>query len=348
MANQRQLSNEELAAFCSQIAILLKGGVTPAESLRVLLSDTEDKTTKELLESMFNSVMDGETMAEALKITGVFPDYVLNTVKLGEEAGSTDEVFSSLAEFYDREAQIQENIKSAVTYPLVMVFMMIIVILVLITKVLPIFSQVFVQLGSEMTGFAASLLQFGKSLSRYSIAITVVIVALIGLYLFCSKTKSGKKLSNRFLTTFILTRSFYEDVAIGRFASGLALSQRSGLDTFRGLDMVTELVEHSGVLAKIGICREALLRGDNLAEALKESQMFSNVNNRLISVGIKTGDVDEVMSRIAGEYQRRSEKKLSRVISIIEPTLVIILSVIVGLILLSVILPLLGIMSNIG
>lgn len=348
MANQRQLSNEELAAFCSQIAILLKGGVTPAESLRVLLSDTEDKATKELLETMFNAVMDGEPLAEALRLTGVFPDYVLNTVKLGEEAGSTDEVFYSLAEFYDREAQIHENIKSAISYPLVMVFMMIIVIIVLITKVLPIFSQVFVQLGSEMTGFAASLLRFGKALSRYGMVITIIIVVLFAFYLFCAKTKSGKNLASKFLTSFVLTRSFYEDVAIGRFASGLALSQRSGLDTFKGLDMVSELVEHKGVLAKIAVCREALLRGDNLAEALKESQMFSNVNNRLISVGIKTGDVDEVMSRIAGEYQRRSEKKLSRVISIIEPTLVIILSVIVGLILLSVILPLLGIMSNIG
>ncbi|MCR4960279.1 MAG: type II secretion system F family protein [Lachnospiraceae bacterium] len=348
MAKFKQLSNEELAAFCSQISILLKGGVPVSESIRTLLADTEDKELKALLENILKSLSEGNRMADSLRETGAFPEYVLTTIRLGEEAGSMDSVFASLADFYERETQIKENITGALAYPLIMIFLMIVVIVVLVTKVLPIFNQVFIQLGSEMSGFAASLLNFGNALSRYGMIITVVLVLLIVAYFIFSRTRKGRKLSQKMLSGFPLTKKLYEDIAVGRFASGLSLARGAGLDTFIGIDLVSDLVENKAVLEKIRIVKEALKEGDNLAEALKRAEMFSNVNNRLIVVGIKTGDDDAVLNRIADEYSKKSERKMNTIISIIEPTLVIILSVIVGLILLSVILPLMGIMSNIG
>ena len=348
MAKQTQLTNEELAAFCSQVSILLHAGVAPVESMRILLSDTTDPASKHLLHAILDSIMQGNSFADSLDAVGVFPDYVVNTIRLGEEAGSTDEVMRSLADYYDREAQIAESIKSAVTYPLIMIAMMVLVIIILITKVLPIFNQVFIQLGSEMTGFGASLLNLGTKMNRYSIGIIAFIVLLFALYLFFGKTTRGKELSKHFLATFFLTKSFYADVAVGRFASGMALALTAGLDTFASLDMVSKLCEHKKVQEKIAICRSSIQEGDNFAEGLKKAQMFSNVNNRMVTVGFKTGEIEKVMGHIADEYERKSEKKMNDIISIIEPTLVIILSVIVGLILLSVILPLMGIMSSIG
>ena len=343
-----QLTNEELASFCSQISILLHAGITPGEGVRILMSDTEDEKGKALLNEIFNSISDGNSFTESLDATGVFPDYVVNTLKLGEEVGSMDEVMQSLALYYDRECQIEESIKSAVTYPLIMILMMLVVIVILLTKVLPIFNQVYVQLGSEMTGFAASLMQVGNTLNSYSVVFIAILVILIGLYIFFSKTASGRKAWHRFSANLIFTKHLNEDIATGRFASGMALALSAGLDTFQGIDMVKKLVEHKGVSGKIDTCRSSLSEGDNLAEALKKADLFSNVNNRMVAVGIKTGETDAVMRRIADEYERRTEKKINETISVIEPTLVIVLSVIVGLILLSVILPLMGIMSTIG
>lgn len=343
-----KLSNVELAAFCSQFAILLKGGITPVESLRILLSDTEDSASKALLQQLIDSVMEGNRLALAMEESKAFPKYVVTTVKLGEEAGSTDEVFTSLGEFYEREAAIRENIASALTYPLVMIFMMIVVILVLITKVLPIFNRVFIQLGTEMTGFAASLLNFGDSMTKYGLISLVLLIALLVFYIIVTRTETGKKFGERLFSSMPLTKKLYEEIAIGRFAGGLALARSAGLDTFVGIDLVSELVENKKTLEKIKIVRNGLSEGDNLAEALKRANMFSNVNNRLISVGIKTGDDDVVLKRIAEEYSKKSEKRMNLLISIIEPSLVIVLSIVVGLILLSVILPLMGIMANIG
>ncbi len=348
MKAQRKLNNEELASFCSQISILLHAGITPTEGIRILLSDTTDSSSKQFLQAIIDGINSGSSFAESLEATGVFPNYLLNTIKLGEEAGSLDEVMSSLAAYYDRENQISDSVKSAVTYPLVMILMMLCVIVILITKVLPIFNQVFIQLGSEMSGFAASLMRIGKTLNSYSTVFIAFLIVIFLLYIFFSRTESGKKAIRAFRQKSVLLRGFYDSLAAGRFASGLALAISAGLDTFESLRMVTKLVEHKRTEEKIQICKENLEQGESLADALKAASIFSNVNNRMVAVGYKTGDIEQVLNRIADDYERKNEKKINEIISIIEPTLVIILSIIVGLVLLSVILPLMGIMTTIG
>lgn len=348
MEKQNKLTNEELAAFCGQISILLHAGIAPVEGIRILLSDTEDKGSKALLQAIIDAVENGDSFAESLATVGVFPDYVLNTIKLGEEAGSLDDVMTSLANYYERESQISDSIKSAVTYPVVMIVMMLCVIIILITRVLPIFNQVFVQLGSEMTGFAASLMNVGTALKNYSIVFIAIIAVIVFLSFYFAKSNSGRATVKKVASRMRIFRSFYEGIACGRFASGMALAMSAGLDTFESLRLVSKLVEHKGMEEKIAVCKGAIENGDNLAEGLKSASIFSNVNNRMVAVGFKTGEIEKVMTKIAEEYERKTEKKISEIISVIEPTLVIVLSIIVGLILLSVILPLMGIMTSIG
>ena len=163
-----------------------------------------------------------------------------------------------------------------------------------------------------------------------------------------TRTGFGKRLTNRFLNWFPLTRGFYESVACERFAGGLALTLGSGMDTYASLDMVAQLVDNKKMQQKILICKNALQAGSNLAEALSQSGIFNNLYSQMIAVGFRSGNVDSVLQKIADRYQERTDHKLQSIISVLEPTLVIILSLIVGLILLSVILPLMGIMTSIG
>lgn len=348
MKNQKMLSNSEISSFCSQVVMILNAGITPAEGMNILLQDTKDTGGREIIQMILESCNQGESFYHAISTCNVFPDYVLHMIQLGEESGNLDVVMQSLSSYYEREDSISESIKSAVRYPLIMIAMMIVVIFVLLTKVLPIFNQVFIQLGSEMTGFSGSLLKFGSSLNRYSIVLLVFLVLCCTVYLLAVKTPVGKRLTSKFLNFFPLTKGFYEKVASGRFASGMALALSSGMDTYSSLDLVSNLVDHKGMQAKISICRDNIKNGDNLAEALGKASIFSNLYSRMVAVGFRTGSIDVVMQKIAENYEKETDKKLRSIISILEPTLVIILSLIVGLILLSVILPLMGIMSSIG
>lgn len=348
MKKQNTLSNAEVASFCRQTAMIIKAGITPAEGMNILKNDTADKDGKALLEQIAASCRQGNSFHMALKDTGLFPSYVIKLIALGEESGNTDDVLTSLADYYDREEAVADSVKSAVTYPLIMIAMMFLVILVLIIKVLPIFRQVFEQLGTEMNTFATSLLSIGNTLSKYSLMITLFFFVIIGGFIIFYKTGTGKHAVTRFLTRFPLTKNFYEKIAAGRFASGMYLALTSGMDTYRSLDMISEIVENDEMQRKIEICRNELQKENNLPDALASAQIFTNLYSRMISVGFRSGSVDLVFKQIAKNYDEETEKQLNRIISIIEPTLVIILSLIVGMILLSVLLPLMGIMSSIG
>ena len=344
----KNLNSYEITGLCRQMALLLKADISPLEGTQSLLQDSYDNSGKKLLEELTHILSHGEKFHVALNMTGVFPDYVIHMVTLGEETGTLDTVMDSLADYYEREDNIKSGIKSAVSYPLIMVFMMIVVVLVLIIKVLPIFDQVFAQLGTGMTGFSQSLLNMGKVLSRYSFLTVAVLVIIAVSFIFFSSTLRGQKLFQRILRHFGPTKKLLREIDSERFASGMVLTLSSGMDTFEGLSLVHKLVDSKEMKSKIEKCRSLLIEGENFPDALEKAGIFSSFYSQMVSVGFKSGSMDVAMRQIAKRYEKETQRKIYSLISIVEPTLVIVLSLIVGMILLSVILPLMGIMSTIG
>ncbi|MCR5755927.1 MAG: type II secretion system F family protein [Acetatifactor sp.] len=348
MRQAKKLSNEEIASFCNQTALLFQSGISPLNGIAIMLKDNTSTDGKVLLEQISKVCDQGEPFHKALECTGVFPDYVIRTVAMGEESGNLDICMLSLADYYEKEVELSEAIRSAVSYPLIMIAMMFVVIFILISRVLPVFQQVFAELGSEMNGFAAALLRLGYRLNRYSFVLLIFVILFVVLYLFLTRTSTGRLFFTGIWKAFPLTKSYYDDVARQRFASGLALCLKSGMDTYVSLDVVKQLVSHEQMQKKIDSCIDYLKSGMNLAEALTQAKLFNNLYSQMILVGFTSGNADRVLSKIAVQYEHSGDRKIQTLISLLEPTLVIILSGIVGLILLSVILPLMGIMTSIG
>ena len=348
MKKMKALSNAEITTLCGQLSLLINAGITPVESIQILLKDIDNAKGKELLEAILSNTSDGLSFAEALDKTSTFPSYFIHMISLGEESGNLDVVLNNLSEYYEHEDNIASSVRSALRYPLIMLVMMSIVIAVLLTKVLPIFQQVFSQLGSELTGLARRFMTIGNLLNQFSVAVLIIIFILFILYFIMSNTKKGQDIFNHFLTYSPFTKKFYLNVAYGRFASGLAMALSSGLDTFHSLDLVSNLIDNTIMKEKIEACRRSLQNDAGFPEALKEAGIFSNLYLQMISVGFRTGNIDEVMSKISTQYDENTEEKLHAFLTSLEPTLVIIFSFVVGLILLSVIMPLIGIMSSIS
>lgn len=345
---QQIMSNKELALFCDQFAMILDAGLTHADGVSIMMEDAASSEGRKILETINEQLHEGKRLHEAAASTGVFPKYALDMMEIGEQSGKLDEVMHSLAFYYNREENIAQGIKNAVTYPFIIIFMMFIVILVLVIKVLPIFNEVFIQLGSEMTGFSKGLLNFGNTLSTYSLVFIIIFVLLAAMYFVFTKTTWGKIKFRRILSSFILTKSFYEKIAAGRFASGMALTMNAGLRPDESLAMVEKLVDNALVEGKIKNCREEIRQGASFSEALVHSGIFSNLYSRMIAVGGKSGSVDKALEKVASSYEEEVDDKINTMISVLEPTLVIIFSIIVCLILLSVMMPLMNIMTSIG
>lgn len=346
--NKKLLSNQEMSMFCDQIAMILNAGISPMEGVSILLEDATTNEGREILQVILDKCNEGDSFYHSLEAAGVFPKYALDMINIGEQSGKLEEVMRSLAFHYNREENIAMGIKNAVTYPLLIVGMMLVVILVLVIKVLPIFNDVFKQLGTEMAGFAKGMLNFGQAISKYALIIIVVAVVLIGVIFVLTKTETGKVMMYKFLSKFFATRALFDKIASGRVASGMALTMSAGLDTDESLSMVSRLVDNPEMHKKLENCKNRIEEGKSLSDALCETGIFSSMYSRMITVGHKTGSVDKVLEKIADGYEQEVDDKITNLISVLEPTLVIILSVVVCLILLSVMLPLMAIMSGIG
>ncbi|MCR5031281.1 MAG: type II secretion system F family protein [Lachnospiraceae bacterium] len=345
---ERLLNNNEISTFCRQVAFLLQAGITPAESMHIMLQDTENKDGRKIIESIYSVTSKGESFSTAINSSGVFPEYVENMISLGESSGNLDTVMASLAEYYEREELISDSIKSAVRYPILMILMMLFVIIIMMTRVLPIFAQVYEQLGTEMSGIAGTLMKVGNVLSSLSLAFLLFLAVLVVVYLYMSRTAKGKKRLTDFLERWRPTRNFYLDIARGRFAGGMAMTIASGLDTYKSLDLVATLTANRDMQEKIAECKKAIATGATFPEAITKTGIFNNLHSQIINVGFKSGSTDTAMNKIAEDYDRNNTQKINHNLAILEPILVIILSLIVGMILLSVILPLMGVMSTIG
>lgn len=346
--NIKQLSKMEIAGFCEQMSMIIKAGITPKDGLELMLSDSNDKASKEVIESLLETSRQGETFSTCVRNSGYFPEYVIRMIQLGEETGTLDDVLDSLNHYYEHEEIISDNIRSAISYPIVMVVMMMFIIIILVSKVLPLFNQVFTMLGAEMDGIGSKLLSIGESIQSYSFGITIGLFAILILILLIMRTKPGKKIWTAFLVSFPATRGFQRDIAYGRFARGMALALSSGIRIYTAIDLVDEIIENDFVRNQVENLKTYIIDGMTFAEALKASGIFSNLYSRMVYIGVKSGNTDVVLDKIAGLYEEDTDRRLANFISVIEPTLVISLSVVVGLILLSVILPLLGVMSGLG
>ena len=343
----KAFSSIELASFCGQIALILKSGISALEGLNIMLEDTFSPEEEPILKALIENMQETGSLYQALEETKLFPSYMIHMVEIGEETGTLDEVMAALQIHYEREDAVSKSIRSAVTYPMLMTGMMVAVIIVLLVKVMPIFNQVFVQLGSEMTGFSRILMNMGTAINRYSIAFTALLILAAFLILYGTRSQSGRKLCRKLGYHFSFSKAVYEELASCRFASGMALTLSSGLNPERSMELVDALNDDPFFQKKLNHCRQQMNDGKDLTDALFSSGIFTGMYARMASIGSKTGSMDQVMDTIASLYQDNIDNRMNNILATLEPTLVILLSLIVGVILLSVMLPLMGIMSSI-
>ena len=339
------LTNSELANFTSQMALILQAGISPYEGISIMVEDSDNDKTKQFLSSIEELLNQGETLYTSLQQTNAFPAYALHMIQIGELSGRLEEVMRSLSIHYQRQYENNESIKSAVSYPLIMIVMMFVVILVLITKVLPIFNQVFEQLGTSISGFSKTVLDIGKSFSTYSYIYIGILIILLLCFVYFTKSEQGKMKFYDFLTKLRFTKNLTWKLALSKFTSGMSIALSSGLDVSQSMEMAKELIDHKQLKAKITEA-EKMLEDHDLATSLIQTNIVSGMYARLLKIGNKTGHTDQIMKEIADRYDQETNEGITRFISIIEPTLVAVLSILVGIILLSVMLPLIGIMAT--
>ena len=345
MAKQFTLPAEELAAFAAQLSLTVKTGIPLSEAIMILQEDADTEAAKKLLGKILDKLELGGTLADALKEAGVFPIYMTQMIEIGEASGRLDHVLDSLYRYYDREDNIAKSAKSAITYPAIMLVILVVIIVILVTQVLPIFNQVFNTLGGEMTPLAQGAMRIGEIISNSSVILVFVIVVIAAVLIIMRLTPGGRKSMSAFGQR--LFKQLSDRMAAAKFASGMSLMLASGLDIDRSVELTLPLMSNPKMYSKVEKLMEMTQLGESFTSSVVATKIFSGMQGRMLTLGFKSGNLDNVMEQIADDYEKEVDEKLDNLISIIEPTMVAILCVIVGLILLSAMLPLLGVMSSI-
>ena len=345
---KKKLTYAQIFHFFEQLRALLGAGITPYAALQIMKKDTDNKDIAAVLDGLSEYVSDGQQLSEAVRASGVFPEYVTDLLILGEHSGKMEDVCGALSRYYEDQDDLRSAIRGAVSYPIVMVGMMFVVVLVLLSRVMPVFAQVFSQLGTSVGGVTKALMDLSDALTKYYVVLIVVFVLLVLLFLYFYCTDRGQEQFARLLQKCPLTRRFTEDLALTRFAEGMQMTSAAGLDPYASLDLVSRLVGNDAVNQKVLNVKERLLAGDRFTEAVSAAGLFNSFYTGMIDVFAQSGSVDTAMGFIARHYKAETNRRISGLLSAIEPTMVAVLSIIVGMILLSVITPLMGILSNIG
>ncbi len=338
-----------LPIFCRELHQLVRTGIPLAEGLTMLREDETDPDTRSWLEALCRSTEEGLPLASALRETGAFPAYMTDMVSLAEETGRLEDVLLSLQRHYDRQLRMAADIRGAVAVPVTLFAVMVAVVVLLVTQVLPVFDRVFAQLGVRMGAVATGMMNAGAVLAKAGTGLAVVLVILAAAALVVALVPS---LREKFVTGFRRSfggRGILGQMAAARFASSMSMAVASGLSMEESVALSAKLCGGAREIdEKTERCRKEIEEGGSPADALADSGLFSGRDCRLLKLAEQPGSLPDTLEDLAQRQEEESLRRIDRTVGAIEPAIVVITSALAGVILLSVMLPLMGLLSTIG
>lgn len=340
------ISNESLASVTLELSMLLHAGVGVSDALDLL---AKEKDYASLLGEMAQWADGGMSLAQCFKRSGRFPSYVCGLLEVGERAGRTEEALLSLSRYYEGRVRLDRRVRSALLYPAVMLVLMLVVIGVLLVKVLPIFDDVYASLGGQLTGVAGGLLVIGRWLDAAMPVIWAILAVLVVFFAAFAAVSGFRTKVLAFWRNHHGDKGVMRKMNTARLVQALSMGMSSGMSAEDALSLAGELLaDVPDARERCLACLARLEQGEDLSGAMLKSELLDQGKVRFLELGQRSGAMDSAMEKLAADLTEDSEAAIDELVGRVEPALVLVCSLLVGLILLSVMLPLMHIMSAIG
>ena len=369
--SKKTLPAQELSFFCTEMGMMLQSGMTiydgiasraAQEQSAYRRTDKKAKRPRTLFGRLYQDMQQGCSISEAMQRTGAFPPDFIGMVHIGEESGSLEEVMYALAAHYRRSGEVSAEIRAALTYPVLTLCMMAVILGILTREVFPVFARIYESLGSGLSDAAAASIALGSICADVVAVLAVLLLAAgAGIWLL-KRTAWGEKILGTVCGHLPFFRRISRQLSSARAADSLAMMLQAGYDVEESLRKISQSLPDPGAAAGLEKCRK-LLTGEkggrktssqdfsqevSLSDALAESGLWNATECRMIQSGVQLGSLDTVLKYIAEIGMDKAETDVAKAVSLIEPIMIAITAVLIGSILLSVILPLSGIMAAIG
>lgn len=341
------LSEEQISVFCRSLAMMLRSGVTMQEAVELFVQDGDDASPllHSTAQQMEKALGEGQSFAQTARDTGAFPEYALGVFSMAELSGRLDEVLDRLADYYDRQHALNERLRSTLTYPVALLLMMCGVLSVLVFSVLPMFVRVYNSLTGSLAASSYAYVLAASLIGRVSLVLAVAVSAVLLVLTVMLHTQKGREKLNGPMERSRFTCKAARQLAVSQMADTVSAMLASGAEEDSALEQCIRQTSHTGLRTSLQACRSDMQQGTGMAQAFLRHKVLPPLYARMLQGGSESGSLPAAMESVALRMGQEAENALCRLIDDIEPVLIGFLTVSVGITLLSVMLPLLGILS---
>jgi len=333
-------SKTELILFTTQLATMLKAGLPITRALRAISLQVDNQKFAKALDDIRISVEKGRTFYNSLSM---YPKYFDNvyvaTVRIGEVSGNLSEILFKLAEHIEKDEEVKQKIKNATLYPKIVFLAIVAAIIILITFVIPKFAELYRSFRTELPLPTKILIAISDFFVKKWYIPGLLVVALIILYFYLTRTKSGKKIFHPILLKLPIFGMITKKIIMVRFSRFFSLLFSSGIVLTNILDLLKNIIDNVIFVEKLDIIKENVISGASLSQSVERTDFFTPLVQEMIAVGEETGGLDEMLKKVADFYENELDFTIKRLTTLLEPFMLIVIFGMVLFLALSVFLP---------
>lgn len=339
----KKVKDKDLAVFCKQFVAVLNAGVTVITALEMMAEQMENKTLQRGIREAQAYVQKGGTLSDGFKLNPkIFPPMLINMVAAGEMSGSLEVAFDRLTTHFENGNALKSKVKSAMTYPIVILCVVVAVVVVLLLKVIPIFAEMFEDMGAELPLPTQMLVSFSNFLVAYWWAVAIVVAAVIYGFIAYGKTEAGSLLYSKIAIKAPLFGNLTVKSAAATFARTLATLMAAGIPLIDAIEQVAKMQKNKIIREGLLDAKNQVAKGVPLSKPIRDMGIFPAMLPQMTKIGEETGNIEDMMEKVADYYEMEVNDATDALTSMMEPLIICVMGVVVGGIILCIYSPMLS------
>lgn len=331
---------KELSIFCRQFYTMLDAGVPMINCLHILGEQMENKTMREAIMDIEDNVNKGNTLSSSMKkYDNIFPELLVSLVEAGEASGNLDSIMLRMSIHYEKQYKMNNKIKNAMIYPIILCIVAVVVIMVIMTFVLPTFTEIFAESGTELPWSTRFLMDASTIIQENFVTIGFAVVGLTIALRYYGKTESGKITYSRLRLTLPILKKLNQKIIVSRFTRTLSTLMASGINLAQALPIVGSALGNTVAKNAIQDVMDKVVVGESLNTSIKETGIFPGMLSSMVKIGEESGSLDDILNKTADFYDEEVETQLQATVALLEPIMIVIMGVVIGFIALAIMIP---------
>ena len=342
--SKKKLKADIISHFCRQYGIIIASGINSITGLESLAQKSGNKILSEEINRIVSDLKAGATLADSmLDDKSKFPKLLSAMVATGEATGTLEEVLKSMGAFYEREHRINQKIKNASTYPIIVGIVSFVMLFVFTSFIMPSMMESIIEVGAEIPPISQMIMKLGTFMKNYWYLVLLCIIVLALFIKRYIKTPIGRHNKDVLINKIPLLNKGINAIVSMRFSKALYLFVSTGFPLLQGLDYIKESLNNSIAEKAIQKAKEGIIRGETLADNLDEAKYFDPVLIQMLSIGEQTGQLENISNQMSEFYEHEADIYLNRMVSMIEPIMIVLVGIMVAFLVIGVFLPMLSI-----